>query len=103
MAKMYGAYSCGHEGYINITGSIKDREWKKKRAFNSLCPECYKNKIENKNKESCAFSSEMNLPHLEGSEGQEIWAETIRMNIFKDIHSIKNIHFMIILIIKKLN
>lgn len=87
MAKIYGTYSCGCEGCVNITGSMKDREWKAKKFFEHMCPKCRQKKIQKNNMDSCVFSCEMNLPALEGSEKQEAWAETIRMNIFNDILS----------------
>lgn len=93
MAKMYGTYLCGHEGRANITGSIKDREYKIKKFFEKICPDCYKKKVENNIDESREFSFLMNFSSLEGSEKQESWAETIRMNIFKDIISMKKYSF----------
>lgn len=93
MAKMYGTYSCGHDGQINITGKMKDREWKAKKYFERMCPECYKKEIEKRSMESCVFSMEMNLPVLEGTEKQEKWADSIRTDIFKDILSMTSYYF----------
>ena len=52
MAKYSGIYSCGHEGVVNITGPIKDREWKTERAFSNMCPECYKKYLEEQKEKS---------------------------------------------------
>lgn len=83
MAWYYGTYSCGHEGRENIIGPGKDREWKKERAFDKICPECYKKWLEEErnkaNIEAAEKSSEMELPELIGSDKQVAWANTLRM------------------------
>lgn len=88
MAWYYGTFSCGHEGRTNIIGTEKDREWKKERAFNELCPECYKKKLEEERKqasmEAAEKSSEMELPELTGTEKQIAWANTLRMQVIEN-------------------
>lgn len=83
MAWYNGTFSCGHEGRVNIIGPTKDREWKRKRLFDNLCPECEKKwreeEIERKNAEAIAESAEMELPLLNGSEKQVAWANTLRL------------------------
>lgn len=88
MAWYYGVYSCGHEGRVNIIGPTKDREWRKERAFENLCPECYKKWLEGErqkaNIEATEKSSEMDLPELNGSEKQVAWANTLRMKVIEN-------------------
>ncbi len=88
MAWYYGVYSCGHEGRVNIIGPGKDREWKKDRAFENLCPECYKKWLEGErqkaNIEAAEKSSEMDLPELTGSEKQVAWANTLRIKVIEN-------------------
>jgi len=93
MAKIYGKYSCGCDGCVNVTGHMKDREWKVKKHFERMCPDCYKKYIEKKSMESCVFSMENSLPVLEGTEKQEKWADSIRADIFKDILSMTGYKF----------
>lgn len=87
MAWYYGKFSCGHEGRTNIIGSEKVREWKKKRAFSGLCPECYKRKLEEVRKkaniQAAKKSAEMELPELTGTEKQIAWANTLRLKVFE--------------------
>lgn len=82
MAWYYGTFSCGHEGRVNIIGPGKDREWKKERAFEKLCPECYEKHLieqrEKANKEAAEKAKEMELPVLSGTEKQVAWANTLR-------------------------
>lgn len=85
MAKYNGTFSCGHEGKVNIIGPTKDREWKKERAFNKMCPECWEKHLdeerEKANKEAAEKAKEMELPQLTGSEKQVAWAITLRQNL----------------------
>lgn len=87
MAKYYGTYSCGHEGCVNIIGPIKDREWKKERAFEKMCPECYEKYLEEQrqkaNEESVKKAKEMELPELQGTEKQIARANTIRQKFIE--------------------
>lgn len=87
MAWYYGTFSCGHEGRIDIIGPGKDREWKKERAFNGLCPECYRKKSQEEmhqaNIEAAEKSFEMEFPQLTGSEKQVSWANTLRLKVFE--------------------
>lgn len=89
MAKYSGTFSCGHEGTVGIIGPMKDREWKKERAFSKLCPECYekhlKEQIEKENLEAEEKSKEWELPKLTGTEKQISWANTIRIQIVENI------------------
>lgn len=86
MAWYCGTYRCGCEGRVNITGRMKDRQWKVDRAFSKLCIKCYykrrNEEIEKANYEAAKKAEEMNLPELIGSEKQIIWANTIRVQIF---------------------
>ena len=88
MAWYYGTFACGHEGRVNIIGPQKDREWKKERAFSHSCYECRQKereeRIQKENEESAKLSKEYEFPELTGSEKQVAWANTIRMNLFKD-------------------
>lgn len=82
MAWYYGTFSCGHEGRVNIIGPTKDREWKKEKAFEKLCPECYEKYLaeerEKANKEAMKKAEEMEFPVLLGTERQVAWANTLR-------------------------
>lgn len=88
MAWYYGTYSCGHDGRVNIIGPTKDREWRKERAFEKLCPKCYdKHLIEQRkkaNKEAAEKSKEMELPELIGTEKQVAWANSLRMEVVNE-------------------
>lgn len=85
MAWYYGTFICGHEGRVNITGPHKHREWKKERAFEKMCPECYEKYLqeerEKANKEAAAKAAEMELPELTGTEKQVAWANTLRQEM----------------------
>ncbi|WP_125153634.1 hypothetical protein [Clostridium rectalis] len=87
MAWYYGVFSCGHEGRVNIIGPHKNREFKRENEFRKMCPECYENYIqeikERKNKEAAKKSKEMELPSLEGTEKQVIWANTLRQEFIE--------------------
>lgn len=89
MAKYYGTFSCGHEGYVNIIGPMKDRQWKADRAFSNMCEECYREHLEKErlreNKEALEKSKEMELPELTGSEKQIAWANTLRIKLMNDL------------------
>lgn len=82
MAKYFGTFSCGHEGYVNVIGPGKDRQWKIDRAFSNMCDECYKKHLEEernrKNEEALEKAKDMDLPSLEGTEKQVAWANTLR-------------------------
>lgn len=105
MAWYYGTFLCGCEGRVNIIGPTKDREWKREKAFNRMCYECYekalKEKIKIANEKAKEISKEWELPALEGSEKQRDWANTLRIELSektKDIFekelemSIKNLN-----------
>lgn len=85
MAWYYGEFSCGHEGRVNIIGPGKDREWKKERAFEKMCPDCWevhlKEERERKNREAEEKAKEMELPELTGSDKQIAWANTLRQKL----------------------
>lgn len=89
MAKYTGIFSCGHEGVVGIIGPIKDREWKKEKAFSKMCPECYakylKEEREKTNKEAEEKSKEWELPELTGTEKQVSWANTLRIQFIDKI------------------
>lgn len=89
--KYDGIYSCGHEGTVNIVGPTKDRQWKIDREFSGLCPDCYRKQIEKeraaKNEAAERESEEMELPELSGTPKQISWANTIRVEIIKELSS----------------
>ena len=90
MAWYEGTYACGHEGRVNIIGPQKDRGYKKERAFSRLCPDCWQKerdeKIKRSNVESAELSKEYGFPDLTGTEKQTAWANTIRMELYKEIN-----------------
>lgn len=85
MAWYYGTFSCGHEGRVNIIGPHKQREWKKERAFEKMCPECWEKYLQEErkrqNKEAAEKAKEMELPELQGTETQVAWANTLRQKL----------------------
>lgn len=88
--KYSGTYICGHQGYVNVIGPHKEREWKINRAFSHLCPECekaqYEAKIIEDNNAAAKKSKEMELPALTGSEKQITWATTIRVKFVESFY-----------------
>jgi hypothetical protein len=82
MAQYKGTFECGHEGWVNIIGPSKQRQWKLERAFDRDCDECqtkkYLERIEREKKEAEEKAKEMELPKLSGTEKQVSWANTIR-------------------------
>lgn len=80
MAKYFGTFICGCEGYVNVIG--KNREWKIERAFSKMCEDCYRKKMEadrkRENEEALKRAKEMELPELEGTERQIAWAIRLR-------------------------
>lgn len=85
MSWYYGVFSCGCSGRVNIIGAQRDREWKKERAFNDICPECWEECFEKEreraNQEALQKAKELELPSLEGSEKQITWATTLRQEL----------------------
>lgn len=92
MAKYYGTYSCGHEGYVEAFGPTKQRQWKIEKEFSGMCPECCR-KIaeEQRRKENAAAkkkSEDMELPDLTGSEKQIAWANVLRLKFIDNFNEI---------------
>lgn len=79
----YGKYKCDHEGRVNIIGPEKNRGYKIDAEFSKLCPECRKaqreKEIERYNEEAIKKNAMWELPSLEGSEKQILWANRIRV------------------------
>lgn len=92
MAWYYGAFSCGHEGRVNITGPTKNRQYLADRKFTGMCEECWKEHLqaerERKNKEAEKKAKEMELLELEGTEKQIAWANTLRQKLIDKFDSI---------------
>ncbi len=91
MAWYYGTYSCGHEGRTQVYGPVKNRQWIADRRFEGLCPECYQKhleeEMERKNKEAAEKAKEMELPELQGTEKQVVWANTIRQQLIEKFNN----------------
>lgn len=89
MAWYYGTYSCGHEGRVNIIGPVKDRQWKADREFSKMCPECWEKHLqqerERQNREAAEKAKEMELPELQGTERQVVWAITLRQKLIDQL------------------
>lgn len=89
MAKYSVTYACGHEGTIQLFGSMDKREKQLEIAAAKLCPECYRKKKETEraeiNKEAERKSDAEGLPKLTGSEKQIAWANTLRLKELKSI------------------
>lgn len=90
MAKYSGTFSCGHEGYVNVIGPARDRQWKIDKAFSGLCEECYKKqreaRIVRENTLALEKAKEMELPELVGTEKQVAWANTLRNQLIERIN-----------------
>ena len=78
-----GTFYCGHEGYVNIIGPASNREKMKEYKFSGLCPACCKAELvrsrNEKNTAARKAASRMELPPLEGTRKQVVWAETLRV------------------------
>ena len=89
MAWYYGTYSCGHKGRVNIIGPVKDRQWKADREFSKMCPECWEKHLqqerERQNREAAEKAKEMELPELQGTERQVVWAITLRQKLIDQL------------------
>lgn len=85
MSWYYGTFSCEHEGRVNITGPVKNRQWIADRKFEGLCPECYEKHLEEErikaNEVAAEKAMEMELPELQGTEKQVAWANTLRQKL----------------------
>ena len=82
MAYFEGTFSCGHKGWVYVSGPQKDRQRKVDWKFSRLCPECAeKERRENEEK----MKEEYGLPDLIGTEKQVAWATEIRNNFYKRI------------------
>ena len=80
MAHFDGTYSCGHEGEVSIPGTRKTGEYRAKMIFSGLCPDCQAaadEKLVDELKEKYS-SPDSDLPMLEGSVKQIVWAESLR-------------------------
>lgn len=80
MAHFEGTYSCGHEGEVSIPGIRKTGEYRAKMIFSGLCPDCQAaadEKLVSELKEKYS-SPDSDLPMLEGSVKQIVWAESLR-------------------------
>lgn len=85
MAQYKVKYCCGHEGYVNLTGTNKQREQKLRYLEYNYCPDCYAKQKEEENKIALERSKEMELPSLTGTEKQVAWANTIRIQAIESI------------------
>lgn len=77
-------YSCGHQGREQIIGKLTTRDWIIKNKSDGLCPDCYKQHIQElrkaENKKSAEINKEYGLPELIGTPKQVEWGETCRKN-----------------------
>lgn len=94
MAWYYGTFACGCEGRVNIIGPTKHRDWKKERAFEKKCPECYEKWLESererKTQKAAEQAKEMELPELQGTEKQVLWANTLRQKFIDTFEKFDN-------------
>lgn len=94
MAQYEGTFACGHEGKVSVGGPVKKREWKIKKQFEGVCPECHRKKIEEKRQkekeDADQKTSEWNLPPLTGTEKQIPWATVLRVKIIEEIAAQEN-------------
>lgn len=70
MAWYSGTFYCGHEGYINIIGPLKNREKMREYKFSGLCPACCREALlQSRNEQNAAArkaAARMELPPLGG-------------------------------------
>ena len=80
------AYACGHTKMIQLYGKNSERERKIAWMETTLCPECYKAKMEAKreaeNEKAAEAAVQRGLCELSGSPKQIAWANTIREKWF---------------------
>jgi DNA-directed RNA polymerase subunit RPC12/RpoP len=83
MAKYYTECAkCGKEVMVELFGKVKDREWKLENV-DYYCDEC---KAEWKKEQAAKAATEsQDLPALQGSEKQVVWALKIRLERIKYI------------------
>lgn len=102
-----GTFYCGHEGYVNIIGPASNREKMKEYKFSGLCPACCKAElIRSRNEKNTAArkaASRMELPPLEGTRKQVVWAETLRVEALTRLQTFIDTPGNIRLIILRLN
>lgn len=82
-------YSCGHDVTVNLDGSedkiIRTIHWLEKYGRCPTCKELLKGaEIGRINNAAAREAKEENLPELNGTEKQKIWAVTIRHRLLKD-------------------
>ncbi len=102
-----GTFYCGHEGYVIIIGPASNREKMKEYKFSGLCPACCKAElIRSRNEKNTAArkaASRMELPPLEGTRKQVVWAETLRVEALTRLQTFIDTPGNIHLIILRLN
>ena len=85
-------YSCGHNGTVKLFGVSSERERKIKYFENrGLCPECYKEKMKQEEKEKgLQFHMEV-LPYIDETNGSlllSIWFEGDTQPVIDDIKAL---------------
>lgn len=66
--------ACGHEVYVQLFGPTKQREYKIRQIESEDCLQCKLDKVQKRDKS-------LNIPMLEGSPKQIIWASNIRWKL----------------------
>lgn len=93
MAKYIITFSCGHTEEINLYGSYSSREedikWAEKYGQCNSCKDAEKaSKRKQEHEEAILEAEKYNLPTLEGSEKQILWAIDIRYRITKELEKV---------------
>lgn len=88
-------YSCGHDVTVNLEGTedkiVRMIKWLEKYGRCPSCKELLKaSEIARINNAAAREAREENLPELNGTEKQKIWAVTIRHRILKDAKKLIN-------------
>lgn len=78
MAKYEVTHACGHVDTHNLIGPRRSREWKLSRLEEEFCRDCALEEQRRKNEEAAEANRADELPPLEGTEKQVLWAESIR-------------------------
>lgn len=78
MASYWITHSCGHEARHQILGPQKQREWRVESLESELCSDCYRARLDEKNRGAAEANKKDELPPLRGTAPQILWAEGIR-------------------------
>lgn len=88
MAKYEVTHKCGHVEWYDLIGPHRIREWRLKQLAEELCYACRQEELRQQNLRAAEENRQMELPPLEGTEKQILWAETIRNRKIKAVDAL---------------